>query len=76
MMPNRHKGANRMDGNTCEAAALMLKKLGNEVTRLRLAIGHYTAGRMSRTDLDFIAMTWDSGPAGGSLDEIKALLES
>ena len=51
---------NRMDARTCEDAALMLEKLGTEVTRLRLGIGCYRYGRLSRVDLFAMTRNWNS----------------
>lgn len=48
-----------LDARACEDAAAMLKKLGTEVTRLRLTIGHFGCGRMNRSDLRKAAETWN-----------------
>jgi hypothetical protein len=47
------------DAKTCEDAAKMLRKLGIEVTRLRLAIGHYSYGKLSRADLISMVGNWN-----------------
>lgn len=47
------------DFYACQDAAAMLKKLGTEVTRLRLAIQHFDYGRMSRLELRQITANWN-----------------
>ena len=59
-----NKELNEMDAKACEDAAVMLQKLGTEVTRLRLAIGHYKYGMMSRQDLIKIPDTWNDDKNG------------
>lgn len=50
------------DADSCRDAALMLEKLGTEVTRLRLGVGHFFYGWMSRVDLGRMARCWNSDP--------------
>lgn len=52
-----------MDAKVCENAAVMLQKLGTEVTRLRLCIGHFDYGRMDRSDLRRATQNWNDSPA-------------
>ena len=59
--PMNNETLRRMDAANCEEAAKMLEKLGTEVTRLRLAIGHHSYRRMSHADLVRIADTWNDG---------------
>lgn len=47
------------DAEVCEAASKMLRKLSLEVTRLRLGIGHYQYGRLSRADLINLTENWN-----------------
>lgn len=47
------------DAKTCEDAEKMLKKLGIEVTRLRLGIDHYSYGHLSRADLIRMTDNWN-----------------
>ena len=48
-----------LDAKTCDDAAKMLQKLGTEVTRLRLGIGHYKYGMLDRSDLIRISESWN-----------------
>ena len=50
----------KMDAQTCRSAAEMLAKLGTEVTRLRLGIGHFDYGQMPRRELVQMSKTWNS----------------
>jgi len=62
----QHASAKRMaehDKATCEGAAEMLAKLGTEVTRLRLVIQHFDAGRMTRFELRSAVENWNGDPA-------------
>jgi len=52
-----------MDAQTCRAAAAMLEKLGTEVTRLRLGIGHLHYGMMDRLELNQMTKNWNADPA-------------
>ena len=47
------------DAKTCEDAAKMLRKLGTEITRLRLGIGHYEYGKLTRADLIGMTENWN-----------------
>ena len=47
------------DAKTCEDAEKMLRKLGIEVTRLRLGIGSYSYGRIARADLIGMTENWN-----------------
>ena len=60
-----------LDAKACDDAAAMLRKLGTEVTRLRLAIGHHKYGMMSCADLFQIPDTWndDGGEARRKRDK-------
>lgn len=51
---------NAMDAKVCADAAAMLEKLGTEVTRLRLGIGHLYYGRLDRTELWNMSRNWNS----------------
>jgi hypothetical protein len=51
------------DAKACDEAAAMLQKLGTEVTRLRLSIQHFNAGRMSRFELSEVVKNWNDSPA-------------
>lgn len=57
----QHKpGALRdFDMKTCKQAAEMLQKLGTEVDRLRMGIGHFHHGRMSIFDLEKMTKNWN-----------------
>lgn len=48
-----------MDAQVCEESAEMMQKLGTEVTRLRLGIGHFKHGQMSKLDLCKFPNTWN-----------------
>ena len=48
-----------MDAKTCNDSAEMLKKLGTEIARLRLGIGHYEYGKISRHDLIQMPRSWN-----------------
>ncbi len=48
-----------LDAKTCEDAAKMLQKLGTEVTRLRLGIGHYRYGMVDRSALVRMSESWN-----------------
>ena len=48
-----------LDAQACEEAAKMMQHLGTEVTRLRLGIQHFAAGRMSRGDLIAMTTNWN-----------------
>ena len=47
------------DAKVCEDSAKMLQKFSTEVTRLRLGIGHYGYGKLSRTDLINMIENWN-----------------
>ena len=49
------------DADCCEAAAKMMAKLGTEVTRLRLGIGHHLSGQMplDRHELRKMTVDWN-----------------
>lgn len=49
-----------IDARICLDAAKMLQKLGTEVTRLRLGIGHYKYGKLDRLDLIKMATNWNA----------------
>lgn len=53
-----------IDAATCDNAAIMLQTLGTEVTRLRLGIQHFHAGRMTRWDLLEMTENWNATPDG------------
>ena len=57
-----------IDANACDQAAAMLQKLGTEVTRLRLTIQHFDAGRMSRLELRKVVGNWNDSPADEAVD--------
>ena len=50
---------NKMNASFCRDAADMLRTLGTEVERLRMAIGCFEYGRMSREDLVKIPLSWN-----------------
>lgn len=52
-----------LDGDACRCAAELLAKLGTEVIRLRLSIGHYEYGHMTRDALIRVPRTWNADPA-------------
>jgi hypothetical protein len=51
-----------MEAQSCRDAAEMLEKLGTEVSRLRLAIGHFRYGRLARGALEAMANNWNGDP--------------
>ena len=53
------KELSELDAKTCEDAAKMHQKLGTEVTRLRLGIGHYKYGMLDRSDLIRMSESWN-----------------
>lgn len=57
-----HKATKKMagrDAEACEESALMLQKLGTEVTRLREGIGCFKYGQLSRFDLIKMRDNWN-----------------
>ena len=63
------KELNAIDQKACLDAAEMLQTFGTEVSRLRLAIGHYRFGRLSDHELGRISETWNGEAASRQHEE-------